>query len=147
KLTGEGNHVNAVAFSPDGRALLGAVMNGPVAAWNVATGKPLPGLPGNPRGVCALAFSADGKLLATGSRDFRREGEVHVWDWPARKGPLPHARPPEPHPHGRLRARRPDARLRVGRVPHPPLGRGHRQVRGPDDGRPPGARDLGGLLL
>src|SRR5262245_38442529 len=85
KLTGEGNHVNAVAFSPDGRALLGAVMNGPVAAWDVATGKPLPGLPGNPRGVHALAFSADGKLLATGGRDFRREGEVYVWDWPARK--------------------------------------------------------------
>src|SRR5262245_16698590 len=85
KLTGEGNHVNAVAFSPDGRALLSAVLNGPVAAWDVATGKPLPGLPGNPRGVCALAFSADGKLLATGGRDFRREGEVYVWDWPARK--------------------------------------------------------------
>jgi RNA polymerase sigma factor (sigma-70 family) len=85
QLTGEGNHVNALAFSPDGRALLSAVLNGPLVAWDVATGKPLAGLPGNPHHVHALAFSPDGKLLATGGGDLAHAGEVHLWDWPARK--------------------------------------------------------------
>jgi WD40 repeat protein len=85
QLPGEGNYLNALAFSPDGRALVRAATNGPVAVWDAATGKPLPSLPGPPRGVYRLAFSPDGKLLATGGRDFRRDGEVHLWDWPARK--------------------------------------------------------------
>src|SRR5262249_19642338 len=62
-----------------------AVTNGPLAAWDVATGKPLPGLPGNPRHVRALTFSSDGKLLATAGGDPAHEGAVHLWDWPARK--------------------------------------------------------------
>jgi RNA polymerase sigma factor (sigma-70 family) len=85
QLRGEGNYVHALAFSPDGRALLSAVTNRPVAVWDVATGKPLPGPPGNLGLVPALAFSPDGKLLATGGSAPDHEGEVHLWDWPARK--------------------------------------------------------------
>ncbi len=84
QLHGEGNYVHALAFSPDGRALVSAVTNGPVAAWDVGTGKPLPGLPGKRRHVRALAFSADGKLLATGGGP-DHDGDVLLWDWPARK--------------------------------------------------------------
>jgi WD40 repeat protein len=85
QLRSEGQSIDALAFSPDGRALVSGVMNGPLAVWDVATGKPLPGLAGNPRHMTRLAFSPDGKLLATSSGTPAHMGEVRLWDWPARK--------------------------------------------------------------
>ena len=81
QLKGEGNYVFALAFSPDGRALLSAVLNGPAAVWYVTTGKPLPPLPGKEHQLHSLAFSPDGKLLATGSGS----RQIRLWEWPARK--------------------------------------------------------------
>jgi WD40 repeat protein len=82
---GEGRF-EAVAFSPDGKTLVAACdavrprAKGRVGAqrWDVATGEPL----GEPlrhgdHGASCLAFSADGKRLATGSA---RDRGVRVWD-------------------------------------------------------------------
>jgi WD40 repeat protein len=82
---GEGRF-EAVAFSPDGKTLVtacdGVLPNdrGRAGAqrWDVATGEPL----GEPlrhgdHGASCLAFSADGKRLATGSE---RDRSVRVWD-------------------------------------------------------------------
>jgi WD40 repeat protein len=82
KLRGEGLSVNSLAFPPDSTALVCVLpTNAPVAAWDVATGKPLPPLFDSPDITLALAFSADSKLLATAEGS----GRVHLWEWPARK--------------------------------------------------------------
>lgn len=67
----------ALAFSPDGSRL--AVASGKwVQLWNVADGKAGPPLIGHARDVQSLAWSADGRYLATGGWD----STVRVWAIP-----------------------------------------------------------------
>jgi WD40 repeat protein/serine/threonine protein kinase len=80
--------VQAVAFSPDGRLLAsgdegldarpggGGVKGGEVRVWDAAGGQELHRFQGHPLGVLAVAFSADGRQLASVSA----EGTVKVWD-------------------------------------------------------------------
>jgi WD40 repeat protein len=73
-------------FSPDGRCLVAAPRAGPGSAptvriWDTATGRPAGMLGGHTRFVTCLAFSPDGRTLATGSAD----NTVRVWDFPSRK--------------------------------------------------------------
>ena len=58
-----------VAFSPDGKRILAVGNFTIVAVWDAATGQTLPALEGHRSWINALAFSPDGKLLATGSGD------------------------------------------------------------------------------
>ncbi len=58
--------IHALAFSPDGRTLASAAMHSPVRLWDVAAGKEVLDLRGNPRVACSLAFSPDGQVLAAG---------------------------------------------------------------------------------
>ena len=88
RLLGErSSGVNAVAFSPDGRTLVSGHDNGAIAVWDTATGKKLTVLGGAPvqmfsagsptqNAMNSVAFSPDGKVLASGSRD----AEIIIWD-------------------------------------------------------------------
>lgn len=75
-LTGDEPKLSGVAFSPDGTKL--AAVTGETSAppvWDVETGKLLFTLRG-PRAARAVAFSPDGALLVTSSRD----GTARLWD-------------------------------------------------------------------
>jgi WD40 repeat protein len=69
--------------SPDGKLLAaggGDTRGGELNLWSVVTGKKLASLPGYTNSLYSLAFSADGKRLASGSQE-----SVQVWDLKAHK--------------------------------------------------------------
>ncbi|WVW82543.1 hypothetical protein I302_104554 [Kwoniella bestiolae CBS 10118] len=69
--------VNRLAISPD-KAYLAAAGNGAVRIWDIASlsNTPIATLEGHTANVVALAYSAMGKWIVTGSED----GSVKVWD-------------------------------------------------------------------
>jgi WD40 repeat protein len=68
--------VNSVCFSPDGKRLATACIDGTASVWDAHTGQKTLTLNGHTRSVNSVAFSPDGKRLASGSSD----GTVIVWD-------------------------------------------------------------------
>ncbi len=68
-LRGESATVDAVALSPDGRALAAGGQDRAVHVWDTADGRQLAVLRGFSGPVRAVAFSPDGTLLAAGSTD------------------------------------------------------------------------------
>jgi WD40 repeat protein len=93
-----GGLANPVAFSPDGKILAAAnKTDGAVTLFDVATqarvGQPLPSLhPIYSPVITAIAFSRDGRLLATAGN----EGSVVVWDL-TRRVPTGHPLRPGGH--------------------------------------------------
>ena len=68
--------VTAVAFSPDGKAVLTGSDDSTARLWDAATGRPI-GIPMAHQGqVRAVAFSPDGKTVLTGSSD----KTARLWD-------------------------------------------------------------------
>jgi WD40 repeat protein/serine/threonine protein kinase len=72
------DQVNASTFSPDGKQLATGRSDKTVKLWNVATGREIATLKGHIDAIYSLAFSSDGKKLASGSGSADRT--VKLWD-------------------------------------------------------------------
>jgi WD40 repeat protein/serine/threonine protein kinase len=71
--------VVTVAFHPDGKLLAGAISSGTAGEttiWDVESGRQVQSLKGHKGGVVGVAYSPDGKLLASSGWD----GTVRLWD-------------------------------------------------------------------
>lgn len=75
---------SAFAFAPDGRTLASA-SDSEVHLWDLPTRKERRGLRGGDSGAATLAYSADGRLLATATRD----GLIQLWDTATGREKLP----------------------------------------------------------
>ena len=73
----------APAFSLDGKKLALNEYGSGIGIWDAATGKPLLGVDGHRVDVSLLAFSPDGKSLASGGSS--GEGTLLVWDLATKK--------------------------------------------------------------
>jgi len=71
--------VRSIALSADGAHLAAGLRYGTVKIWSTADWKERLSLPGN-GDMCAVAFSPDGKLLATSEGDWNRGGIVVIRD-------------------------------------------------------------------
>jgi WD40 repeat protein len=74
-LEGHARMINALAFCPDRKHLASASADG-VFLWDLSTGSSQNLFSDVPQFIYAVAFSADGRQLVTGSD----EGQVVVWD-------------------------------------------------------------------
>jgi WD40 repeat protein len=70
-----GRHLEAVAFSPDGRALLAQHPGGQFSVWEIATGKVRLRFHGPANQSRTLALAPDGRQLATASNEI-----IRLWD-------------------------------------------------------------------
>ena len=84
-LKGHLNRIRCIAFSPDGKILAsgGATYSSggnrhptTIRVWNVLTGEQITAITEHKNGIISIAFSPDGKILASGGGD----NTIHFWD-------------------------------------------------------------------
>jgi len=79
RLTGD-IAFSSVAFSPDGRVVAGGSRDSVVKLWDVNTGKEIRTLKGTGAGLNPVAFSPDGKTLASVTSGEGLNRAVRLWD-------------------------------------------------------------------
>jgi WD40 repeat protein/DNA-binding SARP family transcriptional activator len=79
-LHGDGNQLQNLTASPDGRTLAAVDSAGETYLWDTRTGRRLPGPPGRD----VVAFSRDGRLLATLGSTAAGNVDLLLWDIAAR---------------------------------------------------------------
>jgi len=75
-LSGHGNQVNSVAFSPDGTLLVSGGNDRTVQLWDVQTGGVIKKFHGHNSRVCSVSISADHTMIVSGSGDHT----VRLWN-------------------------------------------------------------------
>jgi hypothetical protein len=113
--------VGKICFSPDGRRLAVANMDGVSKVWDLATQAEVLALPPVGLPAKAIAYSPDGRFLATGGD----EGILTLWDALRWHGRL-HAHPGRHHPQPRLQPGRAAGSRRQRRRQRQNLGCRHR---------------------
>jgi len=73
-----GGRITCLEVSPSGRILAFGLNKGILGFLDTETGQVLSSRRGHPDGISALAFSRDGRLLASGSND----SSIKIWDVP-----------------------------------------------------------------
>ena len=77
-----GGTISGVRFSQNGQTIATAsIVDATAIIWNPYTGERLKTLSGHSGGIYSIAFSPDGKILASGSSD----GTILLWDVPQQK--------------------------------------------------------------
>jgi RNA polymerase sigma factor (sigma-70 family) len=78
--------INTFAFAPDGQALVSGGQDGMLRAWDVKDGQKLREWKAHRGQVTGVAFTPDGKTLASCSGYVGNEsGTVQLWEWPTGK--------------------------------------------------------------
>ncbi len=76
RFTGDGNRVNAIAFSPDGQIVATGCSDGTVRLWDLKTDGEIRKLTGHTQSVHSLTFNSDGTRLAAAADCL----DVRVWN-------------------------------------------------------------------
>jgi len=76
-VQGQSEAVSGLAFSPDGKHVVGCEPLGTITIWDSATGKEIRTLKGHTGETCSIAISADGKRIVSGGMD----KAVKIWDF------------------------------------------------------------------